>query len=287
MSGRALRQCLGCGLLGLVTSVAVAWGLSLREQMRPQRPAQIAIGQAVVDDVIVKAAVKRQAGLIHQAWELIDTTGDGLLKDYHRAIAFKTQAIGALQQERRRDSRFDRVLNWANFGEIISTWPVTNLRLRETEVSSADEFARRGSPIPREQIAYDTTCYRRLATGWPLPALRLTERLDHAGVAPDADGVPTAIQSQWSSRSAIATPWQRRMLVATTPPTPPFPALLPLEPRPGLLVNTALFALLWFGLLRLPHAIRRARRRRRGLCPDCGYDLTGLEGPCPECGATR
>ena len=32
-------------------------------------------------------------------------------------------------------------------------------------------------------------------------------------------------------------------------------------------------------------AVRRSRRRRRGACLKCGYDLTGNEtGVCPECG---
>jgi hypothetical protein len=32
--------------------------------------------------------------------------------------------------------------------------------------------------------------------------------------------------------------------------------------------------------------IRRWRRRRKGLCVECGYDLTGnVSGVCPECGA--
>jgi hypothetical protein len=31
---------------------------------------------------------------------------------------------------------------------------------------------------------------------------------------------------------------------------------------------------------------RQRRRRRTGLCPQCGYDLTGnVSGRCPECGA--
>ena len=30
---------------------------------------------------------------------------------------------------------------------------------------------------------------------------------------------------------------------------------------------------------------RRVRRRRQGLCTECGYDLTGnVSGKCPECG---
>jgi len=35
----------------------------------------------------------------------------------------------------------------------------------------------------------------------------------------------------------------------------------------------------------LARAARRRRRARRGLCPECGYDLRASPGRCPECGA--
>jgi hypothetical protein len=67
-----------------------------------------------------------------------------------------------------------------------------------------------------------------------------------------------------------------------------FPVVVPYYPIwPGLLVNAAfygaIFWLLWFG----PGMIRRGRRRRRGLCARCGYELRGFRGTggtCPECG---
>jgi hypothetical protein len=54
---------------------------------------------------------------------------------------------------------------------------------------------------------------------------------------------------------------------------------------PGLITNTALFAILWFMLLFIPGAARRTLRQRRGRCLACGYDLRGLTADrCPECG---
>ncbi|HZW06485.1 MAG TPA: hypothetical protein VFF65_05125 [Phycisphaerales bacterium] len=33
---------------------------------------------------------------------------------------------------------------------------------------------------------------------------------------------------------------------------------------------------------------RRSRRQARVItCPSCAYDLTGITGPCPECGKER
>ncbi len=54
-----------------------------------------------------------------------------------------------------------------------------------------------------------------------------------------------------------------------------------------LLVNIAFWSLIWCALLLVPRFIRRAHRRRRGLCLACAYDrrATPAGAPCPECGA--
>ena len=44
--------------------------------------------------------------------------------------------------------------------------------------------------------------------------------------------------------------------------------------------------LLILPLIELPRMIRNFRRRRRGLCMNCGYDLRASPSKCPECGAS-
>jgi hypothetical protein len=51
----------------------------------------------------------------------------------------------------------------------------------------------------------------------------------------------------------------------------------------GFALNTAFYAALAFLLWCTPGFIKRTRRRRRGQCLTCGYDLNGMT-TCPECG---
>ncbi len=45
--------------------------------------------------------------------------------------------------------------------------------------------------------------------------------------------------------------------------------------------------LLWPATAVIRGPLRRRHRRKRGLCPRCAFDLTGLtSGRCPECGGT-
>jgi len=78
----------------------------------------------------------------------------------------------------------------------------------------------------------------------------------------------------------------------------PIPAFKPLGMQPGrhlpvrpIWSRFALALLLWAVVLvalgpayRVPGRWRLRKRRRRGLCVACGYDLSGIEA-CPECGA--
>ena len=67
----------------------------------------------------------------------------------------------------------------------------------------------------------------------------------------------------------------------------PVPKLLPMEVFwPGFLACSALYSLPISGPV-LAKVLVRARRRRRGWCIRCGYDLSGSPAGCPECGSGR
>ena len=54
----------------------------------------------------------------------------------------------------------------------------------------------------------------------------------------------------------------------------------------GLVIDTTVFGLLWWLITIGPWQIRQFRRRRRGWCLRCAYDLRGVDHKvCPECGA--
>ncbi len=67
-------------------------------------------------------------------------------------------------------------------------------------------------------------------------------------------------------------------------PKKDLPAALPLRPIwGGLLVDSMLFGALIGSPWWVASVVRR-RRRKKGLCVWCGYDVKGLRGKCPECG---
>lgn len=114
--------------------------------------------------------------------------------------------------------------------------------------------------------------------GWPFPALTRFEA--RAG---NFDSTTKTFDS--NLEVPALGPWYEGVLWTLTQTR--VPRSLPIMPRwlPFLsdtLVFAAPVALLWLGV----PAARRWRRRRRGLCPTCGYEVRGL-ATCPECGSIK
>ena len=54
---------------------------------------------------------------------------------------------------------------------------------------------------------------------------------------------------------------------------------------PGFAINAIFYAVVLWMLVAGPRSLNRKRRRMRGLCANCAYDLRGTpSGVCPECG---
>lgn len=142
-----------------------------------------------------------------------------------------------------------------------------------------------GSESPHQYIC------DRTQVGMPFRSLQRTaylvrlpqNRTMPGGVADDLSSEPPELS--FVSGIRIPKGWNA---LHFTPYAPEF-NLLPIMPIwPGFAINTLIFALVP-ALLWLPLGpLKRARRRRRGRCVSCGYDLSGITGKsCPECGNTR
>jgi hypothetical protein len=121
------------------------------------------------------------------------------------------------------------------------------------------------------------------ARGWPLLALKSERDL----------GARAPVLTQGSGPVYTGFVPQRGLVAVSTPSTSFGPTPLPLRPIwPGLLGNTAFYALLWAALwyaVAVPRRfVREVARVRSGQCVRCGYDLGyDFQSGCPECGWRR
>ncbi len=114
-----------------------------------------------------------------------------------------------------------------------------------------------------------TSCWEE-AFGWPMPAMMAT--IHDNGMAVKYQGV--------IDLGPHPTDWGMRLFLPTK------------VIWTGAIVNTLLFAPLWWLIIMLPMTlllrVPRWLRKRKGRCPNCGYDLRGKLGAgCSECGWRR
>lgn len=139
--------------------------------------------------------------------------------------------------------------------------------------------------LPESFLMMDQQSKQLVARGWPWPAL-----WHEYAYARDRDpaNLDPAQFSTWPAVEAWTTPGGIRLgssSLAFGVRARWMPRAIPFRPVwPGLLGDTLLFAAVFGTFHQLAAAARSSRRRRRSQCPACAYDLTGIIGPCPECG---
>ena len=111
----------------------------------------------------------------------------------------------------------------------------------------------------------DLVAFEACASGWPLPCVSAYCRFPGSSVSLRGPCIVLRRTFPWSD------------------------GVLPVLPVwPGIVVNSLVFAMPWYGCYAAAASAKRAWRRRRGGCPECAYDIQGaFEGGCPECGWNR
>ncbi len=272
MPWRLIRRCLLSLILGLTTTVAVAWGAVVHVKLRPQGISHMQTGVAVVDGVIQRVHRHRRFGQVVERWELRDTANLSFGADYWPEAAREIESIGG--------AAYDEGV-WAFAAASSPPTPMPTI------IGRLDDLAAQAPPEPVPDITDVRTSLTLFAAGWPMPALRSTTRYDSFASEDGSPGMPPGMGLRYEVRDALAIPWPRGSQSAGN--APPDPLNLPRKLLlPGLAINTICFAVLWGMVLYAPGAARRAARRALGRCTACGYALAGQTRPgCPECGQGR
>lgn len=180
------------------------------------------------------------------------------------------------------DERLGRSVVFGSDHPRTQSWPV---RVPGYWPAVPDRHWVEGSRFRHEHIAHHGEMWRdrdvspmegnqftviAVTSGWPMRALSKQywhERTDGAYRRWITGGLRLPEWTwRWQGRNAYGTPIVSRPLWG------------------GFAVNTLFFGFLAWVFVATSGQMWRWRRRRRGLCVKCGYDVSGL-ARCPECGA--
>ncbi len=118
----------------------------------------------------------------------------------------------------------------------------------------------------------DLYVQENVQSGWPARAMQVTWHLE-AWVGTHGPPSKAPIARSWLERGLQTESLKRAARFQD------MPLALPMLPvLPGFLLDTLFYAVPWWALLATPGLIKRWRRKRRGACVACGYDLRGLPG---------
>ncbi len=246
-----------CFALGAATTVALSWALALR-MVVPVLAGGPVVGQGLDPDAghdpdggpgrLQRAwwcQIKRSPGLTVVAWEPV------ILRWRPGPLALTGDVLGEPEREEAW------VMRASGRGQPVR---------RVTEASWLEPDDVPGWARRRADVTWalpGLVVHAASARGWPLRALWY-----------DA----TIVRRTRTNVGGIDLPAGLRWL--GDGPVLPFRVI-----PAGFVVDTVFYGAVWMGLLYVPGAVRRSRRRRRGLCPHCGYDLAHAEhDACPECG---
>ena len=251
--GRALlRPVIISVLLGLITTIAVAWSIAVAVSSRAASgvspaPPPMAGGGAPTGALTNFIDSLPRLGIVER-------DGRTMMFMLERTSGTLALTVMGSAGHRMADAiPFDQLPNRAEIGDVPS-WS----RLYKAPVDEAGHAFR---------------MYIETARGWPMLALRETRILDP--MAPEPERLIGGIAIHRSGPTIV----DARAL-----------PIVPIWR--GLIINGLIFGCAWYVILfDVPGLLRRRKRKTRrieGRCPACGYDLKGeFEAGCPECGWRR
>lgn len=163
---------------------------------------------------------------------------------------------------------------WASSSEtpVSSVWmggrpQGSNAAMRRAEPPDWTRLRSKAAAITPSARPYNPT-FLSAGYGWPCRAL-VADAAKFSYFRRGGQIMEVPQQGPWQPSNGFEVPWTDVVL-----PTRPLWS--------GLFIDVGVIAAIAYALLFAPRDVRRALRRRRGLCVKCAYPVGGET--CPECG---